>query len=357
MKKYLLRYYDAGNLGDDLFIHIISRRYANVFSRHGKKYNRAAYNPRYMARELVSVSLRIVGRLIRKANLNYSVAARHYDLMIYIGGSLFIEGADISRWLRELTFYNSLSIPYYILGSNVGPYKSPEFLDILRQIFSGAQDVCFRDQTSYKLFKDLPTTRVASDIVFTLDSSEYLSRQDKTAVFSIINSRSRFDAKTAETYEKAIRDMTQSLLGKDYRVIYMSFCKFEGDETAIDNIIDASAPEIARQIEVFNYDGDIDAALRVFAACEVVVATRFHATILGLLFGKKVLPMAYSDKTTNILHDMKFKGDIIDIRNMGDFDGANYDFGSIPKTDIAEQKQLAEKQFQELDKVLTRRKN
>jgi colanic acid/amylovoran biosynthesis protein len=114
--------------------------------------------------------------------------------------------------------------------------------------------------------------------------------------------------------------------------------------------------ELRKKIETYMYRGDLDEALTVLAKSEVVVASRFHASILGLLFGKKVLPMAYSDKTTNILNDMNFEGPVIDIRKIDEFDGSTFDFSSLKINDVSAQKTLAEKQFQELDKVLTRRK-
>ena len=78
--------------------------------------------------------------------------------------------------------------------------------------------------------------------------------------------------------------------------------------------------------------------------------------ILGLLFGKKVLPVAYSDKTINILNDMGFIGPVIDINNIDNFDVKAFDLSSLKINDIDTQKNLAEKQFRELDKVLEKRK-
>ena len=60
----------------------------------------------------------------------------------------------------------------------------PKFVGIVRDIVSGAQDVCFRDKASYELFKDIPSVRVATDIAFTLNTGmfESVPKQTKTVL-------------------------------------------------------------------------------------------------------------------------------------------------------------------------------
>ena len=74
------------------------------------------------------------------------------------------------------------------------------------------------------------------------------------------------------------------------------------------------------------------------------------------MFGKKVLPIVYSDKTLNILRDLDFDGPIFDIREIDKFSGRKFDVSSLRLNDVSKQKKLAEKQFQELDKILEKRK-
>ena len=74
-----------------------------------------------------------------------------------------------------------------------------------------------------------------------------------------------------------------------------------------------------------------------------------------MVFGKKILPIAYSDKTINILSDMKYPGPIVDIRTIDNFNINELDFNNIQVADISKLKILAEKQFSELDKVLVKK--
>jgi colanic acid/amylovoran biosynthesis protein len=358
VKKALINYYSKNNLGDDLFIKIITSRYENIFSIiHGEStFTKSIKNLNvYKKSYIFVVWYKIIERITNKRNILLKKCLKYNDILIYIGGSIFIEGGDIPKWKKEATFYKCLNKYYYIVGSNVGPYKSKEFLKILNQIFSRAKDVCFRDSASYELFKNLNSTRVASDIVFSMDISKYNIKNNKIAVFSIINCVDRFNENIVNKYDKEIVNMSVRLIQKGYEVVFMSFCKYEGDEVAINRILGKLDSNYINKINRLNYDGDLEAALSLIAKCEIVVASRFHATILGLLFSKKVLPMAYSDKTINILSDIKFSGDVVDIRKIDDFCGSEYNFDNIPVVNIDSQIKLGNLQFQELDKVLVRK--
>ena len=67
------------------------------------------------------------------------------------------------------------------------------------------------------------------------------------------------------------------------------------------------------------YEGEYNKATELLGRCKYVIATRFHAVILALLFGKPVYPIIYSDKTKNVLYDIKFKGDTITINKISEY--------------------------------------
>lgn len=56
--------------------------------------------------------------------------------------------------------------------------------------------------------------------------------------------------------------------------------------------------------------------LRSIAESEYVVATRFHAMILGLGAKKKVLPLIYNLKLRTVLEDLSFQGAYYDITQL-----------------------------------------
>ena len=62
------------------------------------------------------------------------------------------------------------------------------------------------------------------------------------------------------------------------------------------------------------YRGNIEEALALINSADVVVGSRFHANILGIVYDKVVIPLAYSDKTIDALTDISFNGRIYDLR-------------------------------------------
>lgn len=361
MKKVYVRYYDKENLGDDLFLKIVVDRYQDDFILR-KSYDAGKFvasSDVTVNRESFSLSKidKILSRFLGTRFIMALLQIMRSDLLLYVGGSLFMDNTSIAYWSRERKFYEQIKIPYYILGTNVGPVKTKRFIDILHNIFTGAQDVCFRDKASYALFKDVSSVRVATDIAFTLDTKHFDSvTQEKRIVFSVIDAYKKFDIETAAKYEQEIIKLVKKSIENGYRATFISFCKYEGDESAVEQILAKMDNDLRKKVDKYMYRGDLGEALTVLAKSETVVASRFHASILGLVFGKKILPMAYSDKTTNILNDMNFEGPVIDIRKIDEFDGSTFDFSGLKINDVSAQKTLAEKQFQELDKVLTRRK-
>lgn len=357
MKTVNLRYYGAANLGDDIFIKIILDRYKNKFYLGCKEKRYIKENKNILFRD--NYIRLLIGKVKYILGYKYSIpfGLNKGDLLVYIGGSLFIENNNLDAWKREKQFYDSLDKPYYILGSNIGPYSSPEFIKIVHSIFSRAEDVCLRDSYSYELVKDLDNVRLATDIVFTLDVSKYkCDTKSNNHVISVIDAFRKFDGETSKKYNETIAKIIKKLLVDDESsVTLMSFCEKEGDENACATIMSLLSEDIKDRVEIYRYRGNISEALQVLASAKTITGSRFHANILGMVFGKKILPIAYSDKTINILSDMKYTGPIVDIRTIDNFNINELDFNNIQVADISKLKILAEKQFSELDKVLVKK--
>ena len=68
--------------------------------------------------------------------------------------------------------------------------------------------------------------------------------------------------------------------------------------------------------------------------------------------GNTVIPIAYSDKTINVLNDMGFKGKIFDIRYMDKFNVKDLTEKDISyKIDVADEIINSQKHFEKLDKI------
>lgn len=138
-----------------------------------------------------------------------------------------------------------------------------------------------------------------------------------------------------------------------YEIELLSFCCMEGDEEAIKELIGKLNPEEKKKVVASGYKGDLDECIQKIAESEIVIATRFHAVILGWLFGKKVFPIIYSQKTKKVLNDMNvsFCMTMEEIKSM-DVNRVIQQIKESKVISLDKTVKMAEKNFDALDKVL-----
>lgn len=352
MKKVFLRCYLIKNLGDDLFLKTVSERYENDFyiiSSYRYK-NTFPQNVKIINRNFpIKIKDRLY-RIFKEESTTERKLIKKSDLVAVVSGSLFMEISNVeplSNW------YNGLNKDYYIIGSNIGPYKTEAFLNDVREIIDNAKDVCLRDKKSLKLAKN-SNVRCAPDIIFSMDTSKYIENEKNKVIFSVINcdrkSKQIKNPKKNE-YEEKMCEMIAFFQNKGYEIELMSFCEKEGDEETVKSII--SKLDNSDSIKTFFYDGNIEEALFEIGSSKIVVGTRFHANILGLIMNKTVIPITYNNKTVEALKDIDYKGKIIDINEIEKFDVNSLTNEDLEyKCDVSKQKKDAIKHFEKLDKVL-----
>ena len=331
--------YLFNNLGDDLFVDMLLHRYPDVyFSVISHFYqeecdNVTVYHNKYLNK-------------IRKKTPLYKRIIDKCDMSISIGGSMYIETEGAGK-------YPYLGENYYILGANFGPYQTQEYYQKGKEFFQNAKDVCFRDSYSYYLFQNLPNVRMAPDILWGLDVSNIPITNRKRVIFSLIPYKTKVDEKYEDIYEKLILNWINFFHQKGYEICLMSFCKIQGDEWEIETI----KQKCKIPVETYYYRGNRKEALSVLADSQIIVGTRFHANVLGMLLGKTVLPISYSDKTIHMLEDMQYEGKIVQIRSSKkddiDFYLTEEDLKRKQKIDTL--KREATKQWDMLDKKLKRK--
>lgn len=196
MKKIFVDVYLAFNLGDDLFVDILSKKYPNTeftLNYVGNNYDDFLKQYENVSRREYSLKDKILQKLSIKDTLtDYKSIAREHDAMIFIGGSIFRD-EDYHQELYNyrnciLGEFEKLKKPVFVLGANFGPYKNMGFLNDYKKFFRRCKDVCFRDKYSYNLFKELKNVRYAPDIVFQLDLDKYKKEEKNEVIgFSIID--------------------------------------------------------------------------------------------------------------------------------------------------------------------------
>ena len=349
--KTLLKIYPKMNLGDDLFAAAISQRYPDVefYVSSAQKYIKPLGLNNVQGKSVIKRAYDKI-RYILTGHRN-KIMRSDCEAEIVLGGSMFIEHKlKRDELVDEMRRLYGTSKPLFIIGANFGPFHNDFYYDEHKRVFSRAIDVCFRDKYSAGLFKDLKNVRVAPDILFSIKTNQYKTKSNKTVVISIINLKNRASlVKNAEVYENKMAEISEKYARDGYSVILMSFCRKEGDEEAIERVI---AKTHSGKIMPYYYRGDMNEALKVLSSPEIIVGTRFHAVVLGLVFRKKLIPIIYSNKTKNMLNDINYKGKMLEIDKMSDLDISKIDDYLYEYGDVSAIGKEAEKHFEKLDKFL-----
>lgn len=356
MKRVYVKAYLAYNFGDDLFVNIFCNRYKNVQYQMITKFEYPkdifGKNVQLIKQDDIKFINKIIRVLSLKNNSYENMIMKKNDLSLVIGGSMFMEKNSSSS-----KYFIGGGKDYYIIGSNFGPYQTRKYYNKFYNIFKNAKDVCFREKYSFDLFSDLQNVRMAPDVIFSLDVSNVKITNNKNVVISVVDCEKKVDIKYKEKYESKIVDLIEFFSNHEYGITLMSFCKVEGDEAAIESIMGKISNESLREkVKRFYYKGNINEALDIIGDSQVVVGSRFHANILGLIMNKTIIPIAYSDKTVNVLSDCNFKGKIIDIREIDKFDVNSIgDKDLTYKLDVSSKIKESNRHFEKLDLVLERK--
>lgn len=319
-KKVYLCAYDRQNLGDDLFVQAVVRRYPGIqFYMWSDQTNQQ--NFRFLSNLKVYDSKSRLQLLLEKISPTLGAKRKSAiedkcDAMVYVGGSIFIE---YEKWKIFLTWWDfeASHRNMFVLGANFGPFKTAAYREQMGEIFSKMKDVCFREQYSKNLFPTLPKVRVAPDILYGWKMPEQ-TKFEKQVFVSLIDcaSEDHYLPDYEEQYYQTLNAILSEAAQEGYRIVLSSFCKAEGDEFAIKKYEQRFGSCFGNVMSHYCYDGkNASEILQEISNSDLIIGTRFHAVILGFAADKPVLPIIYSDKTTHVLSDAGFKGEYLDIRS------------------------------------------
>lgn len=383
-KKVKLKAYAAANLGDDLFIELICNRYPNVqFYLCGSKkfYNIYGKIPNLKYRCWDTFRIRIWGVIYRLLRIVFNILfknnpkvqistdellnnkyALYSDYNVYITGSGFMNSSDEfetlpEKYERELIYYKRHP---FVIGCNFGPFAHKEYLEMYRQLFSYASDVCFRDKYSLQYFDNLKVVRTAADIVFSypIESLKNINRLiDKEYMLISVANLKKDNDMASDFYEEYLKFVRNIIIirseQKKYTVL-LGFSKEQNDDIAILSIL----KEVTNNKYLYNFcypDISSSTVISLFRDAQNIIATRYHAMILALMFEKPVCTICYNEKINHVLEEVNMQDSIICLEDMGKLDYSKLIREKMCQIDQGLLKKLVKssnEQFRELDKVL-----
>lgn len=360
-KSCLVIGYMRNNFGDDLFFKILFERYPHVdfymyppveFLRNYKRAYKKYKNVKFYDKEKYFIREAIINKgKTRIINLFPMICerAKKVDFYINIGGSIFIQHENWKKDDRFIIKEILGSKPSFIIGCNFGP-GNKEYEKHLTKWFEKFDDICFRDADSYDKFKTLKNTRLSDDIVLTIHNKnkpKKKKKNQKIVAISIIDLDNRKDLKELKKqYFKYLEKKIKKLLEKNYKIKLFSFCKDEGDEKAIKQLLKHFNEKERKKIKVIKYKSNINKFLSNWQKCSLVIGSRFHSVVLAMASNQKFFALSYSKKIENFISSYDKNIKVLNIKDLKKNKKSNLEFYEINKEYNAEQ------QFIKLDNYL-----
>lgn len=341
-EKVFVKAYTALNLGDDLFLKILFKRYPkvsfmleapliyqDVFADYGNvliidlpQYKTTLFyrGVRFLLRHFCS--LLYVKFLKKKIQTHYSSIISKCSCFIMIGGSIFMECGKLDK---DILFYEYLisekpDLPKFFLGCNFGPYKTNRYYEKYKKIYENFTDITFRDLYSYKLFSNIESVRYCPDLVLNLPVFQYVKKTKNDVVGFTLRYRGGVNKMKFINRHLAL---IKYYLDNGFRIRLFSFCEREGDSIFLDeiyNLLVRESKEKLENVEKVYYTGNITSFLEMYSSVKFMFCERFHSIILSLLFKQHIVPIVYSDKMTDVLGDLEYKGNYFTLKEFVDVD-------------------------------------
>lgn len=360
MKNIYLKCVYKRNLGDDLLVKIICDRYPND-RFYLMNYLNGEISPQISNLNTKKISyatfrlFRKIAHLTKSFHIVESHIINKCDFVVSIAGSIFMETKTLETDGR-IEWFKNIKKDLYLIGSNIGPIYSKTYVErVKKDVFSKAKDICLRDKKSYELVKDIKKVRYAPDVVFSLDVDNYKDIiEKKKVIISVINIDDKIKQMVnpnKEKYYQMINNFINKFTTEGYEVELFSFCSAEKDDIAIKELLTQNCNY--SKVKSFYYDGNVDSALKELASAQVIIGTRFHANVLGMLLNKAVIPIIYNDKTRELLKDLSFEGKYVDLDCIDEFDINEIDEDNLKyRVNIDKFKQDSVNHFKVLDTIL-----
>lgn len=361
--RFMLYGFFGHNVGDDAFFDMLFKRYPDTmfYIMHDPSY--AEFFSRYPnvrfydATRPDIIKINAFGEKFNQSNLFEKLLLKICDGVVHIGGSIY---QQIGNWQLDFDIRQKRKLrgkKFFAVSNNFGPYTDNSYRDMWAGEFKKWTDICFRDRYSYNLFSDIPIVRYAPDLLFRFPIEK--KESEKKVSVSVIDTLAPFrtiEKSTAEAYENKIVELIKRFSSDGYAVSLLSFCAFAGDNAAADRILAALPEEVSSKVKNVVYRNNLNEITNEIETSEYIVATRFHAMILGYIAGKKVLPICYSEKMSNVISDLSLSDSIITLDNLSSLTAdeliplAN----TVPEEKISEISHLATEQFAGFDKFVSR---
>lgn len=362
-KSVMLYGFYGMNLGDDLFFEKLIKRYPNtLFLVYCFEYYRPFFeqfeNVKFYAFEEEMVQkVNRIGKKLKIHDMFEWLLLKRSHATVHIGGSIYQQIGDYELDYKLRIRRKQPFKPFFSITCNFGAFKTQEFKLKWRKQFKKFKDICFRDKYSYNLFSDLGCVRYAPDLLFSYKHSNIETVQGNVviSVFNPFAAHRNHPENISNAYLNVLVKTVCDLVNSGKNVMLVGFCSFEGDGAFLHDLITALPDDVRQKISADNYTfQNKEQILSALSSAEYIIGTRLHSVILGLVMGKKVLPIAYNSKIHHILGDIGYDQTIIELNEIEQYqENGLFELLELVKPfDVSSCTNSDDLQFEKLDKFL-----
>lgn len=315
MRYLLYGYYGQGNFGDDVLLRAMIE---GIRARDpGACFN--VYNLASVAGYAGDARVRFTGlarytQSMRKRPwrlVPYLVMLMRWltrsDVLVIGGGTLFIDKGRFNVSLALLYFSMLLakvmSRRVVIAGVGVDRLSHPASRWLTRRIFSAAEFVAVREASALPYVAHRPErTKLAADLALALDLGEVTTpartRQTIGLCFIDYFRTVEYSERDHAAYEAAIFQLIEKYRhGYDFVCITFQRNVGQRDDWLVPQWLERYPGSVVLHVD------SIDSARAAVATVDVIVTTRFHLGLLGVIWGKPVVVIDHELKMASLAED------------------------------------------------------
>jgi polysaccharide pyruvyl transferase WcaK-like protein len=317
MRYFLYGYYGFGNFGDDLLLQgliegIRKRDSDAFFIVHSLNIVEGhAGDPRVQFTGLARQTQNIRARPWQVAVYLTALARwiNRSDVLVIGGGTLFIDkgrfNASLGFLYLAVWWARILRKRVVVVGVGVDDLTHPVSRWLTRRILTAAEFVAVRESMSlpYVSHRSKENTRVSADLALELDFAPpiaELPRRRQTIGFCFIDYFGTVEPSVAgfAAYEAAIVAFLERYRSR-YNLVCITFQRGIGQrDDWLCPMLQAKYPDVT----VVHIDS-LDAARELARRVDILVTSRFHLGILGVMWDKPVLIVDHERKMASLAAD------------------------------------------------------
>jgi colanic acid/amylovoran biosynthesis protein len=244
---------------------------------------------------------------------------KNADMILSSGGTYLVENYDMRPRLFDLYIAMFAKKPAILFTQSLGPFRKPENRRALIEICEAAPLILLRDAKSRRNLLEIGVSpnkiRLSADAAFGLAEPVNLLAASKAAtevrrVAISVRCWHHFKTKAADegmrVYKRSIGRAAEWLVNTHgSEVVFLSTCQgipeyWAKDSDVAEQIVAELAPKVKRSIHIDHEFHSPTQLLQLLGGFDLVIATRMHMAILGLVAGVPVLPVAYEFKTEEL---------------------------------------------------------